>query len=110
MSNGVTIKVDLQTGGAAFATQDMSEALADILRDVADRVGNGQAEGRITDYNGGNVGSFSVTSEPETCIYCAKDVRFHPLYHDQVTDSAGLVGCGDAPLRSHSVREQAEQG
>lgn len=49
----------IDTGGAAFEAEPATE-LARLLREAAERVEAGDAEGRIRDANGNTVGAFCV--------------------------------------------------
>jgi hypothetical protein len=52
-------KIEIETGNAAFE-DDRNMELARILRQIAERLENGEDAGRVLDINGNKVGSFEM--------------------------------------------------
>lgn len=52
-------KIEIETGNAAFE-DDRNMELARILRQIAERLENGENAGRVLDINGNKVGSFEI--------------------------------------------------
>lgn len=52
-------KIEIETGNAAFE-DDRNMELARILRQIAERLENGEDAGRVLDINGNKVGSFEI--------------------------------------------------
>ena len=50
------MNIQINTDNAAF--EDKNFELARILRELADKIENGQEEGSLFDYNGNKVGGF----------------------------------------------------
>jgi hypothetical protein len=57
-------KLEFSTDNAAFEGDSKWMEIDKILRDVADRAGDGQTSGTIRDSNGNRVGAWSL-SQPE---------------------------------------------
>jgi len=58
--------LEIETSNAAFGDDDRQEKLAEIARIIrllADRLDNGQDEGKVHDINGNRVGTFELTDE-----------------------------------------------
>lgn len=55
-------KVEIETGNAAFE-DDRNMELARILRQIAERLENGEDAGRVLDINGNKVGSFEMEED-----------------------------------------------
>jgi len=53
-------KLTFRTDNAAFGDEPSYEVTR-IVADVAERIGRGQTEGRVTDENGNTVGTFKLT-------------------------------------------------
>lgn len=56
-------KVKLETGNAAFDGDDKPVEIARILRQIAERVENGQKSGPIHDINGNRVGRYDTSDK-----------------------------------------------
>lgn len=56
----IIFEVKIKTGNAAVA-DDPETALYDMLQVVAEKLADGDTYGRIKDYNGNTVGSWSLT-------------------------------------------------
>ncbi|MFA5436896.1 MAG: hypothetical protein WC372_12730 [Candidatus Neomarinimicrobiota bacterium] len=55
-------KIEIETGNAAFE-DDRNMELARILRQIAERLENGEDAGRVLDINGNKVGSFEMEED-----------------------------------------------
>lgn len=56
------LKIEIETGNAAFE-DDRNMELARILRQIAERLENGEDAGRVLDINGNKVGSFEMEED-----------------------------------------------
>lgn len=58
-------EITIETDNAAFGEDEggAGPEVARILREVADKVENGAAGGRVFDFNGNGVGRFNLTDE-----------------------------------------------
>lgn len=55
---------DFQSGNAAFG-ENPAEEMARILRDIAERIEQGQENGKARDINGNSIGSWWFITESE---------------------------------------------
>lgn len=56
-------KIEIETGNAAFEDDSRNYELARILRQIAERLENGENAGRVLDYNGNKVGAFEIEED-----------------------------------------------
>ena len=56
-------KIEIETGNAAFEDDNRNYELARILRQIAERLENGENAGRVLDINGNKVGSFEIEED-----------------------------------------------
>ena len=56
----MSFTLEIKTSNAAFSSPYTGDEVARILREVADRILNGDTEGRTIDINGNGVGSFAL--------------------------------------------------
>ncbi len=56
----MSFTLEIKTANAAFASPYTGDEVARILRVVADRILDGDTEGRTLDINGNGVGSFAL--------------------------------------------------
>ena len=56
------LKIEIETGNAAFE-DDRNMELERILRQIAERLENGEDAGRVLDINGNKVGSFEMEED-----------------------------------------------
>lgn len=57
------VKIQFNTGNAAFEEPYDTIEIARILRDIADKIENGRTEGKCIDINGNGVGTWSYEKD-----------------------------------------------
>ncbi len=57
------VKIQFNTGNAAFEDSNDVYEIARILKDIADRIESGRTEGKCVDYNGNVVGEWSYEKD-----------------------------------------------